>query len=307
MFIILEDSEWNKAEEYSEKILDINPKNANAYLAKLMIEYKVNKQEDLADCKKPLTQSRYFKRIEMYGDKELIDTLNSYNNEIIGRRQQRQDTYQNAITVVKDKSKTIIPVLIGIILIAVIVIFLIIPNLTNNNDSEPEINEQQNWLEYKGMTIRLPYYDKYSATIEDDTIVLKQEFDLTISEFLGYVYAPSGKSFTTSGSFASSNGSASFIIKDYNYLSVQYYLNGDWAGKTLDLIFCGYNKNYHPWYIDKDGRVPQKYTGAGSSGFIQMEMLNNGQQKFYFEYGGEVTILGQYSDSTTVEIKVVRK
>ena len=305
MFIFLEDGEWSKAEEYSEKILDIDPKNANAYLAKLMIDNRVKKKEDLIRCKKTLTQNKHFKRIEQYGNQELINTLNTYNNNIIKRNLQKQNTSQIKAIAVKHKLKIILPLILSIILIAIIVIFLVVQYVSNDGDSD--IDEQQNYIEYKGMTIKLPYYDKYSATVEDDTIILNKEFDLTISEFLGYVYAPTGKSFTTSGSFASSNGSASFLIKNYNYLSVQYYANGDWTNKTLNLLFCGYNKKYNAWYIDSNGKVPQRYTGTGSSSTIKISILNNGQQKFYFEYGEETTIIGQYSSSSTVEIKVIRK
>ena len=31
LFILIEDKNWQKAEEYAEKILDIDPKNVDAY------------------------------------------------------------------------------------------------------------------------------------------------------------------------------------------------------------------------------------------------------------------------------------
>lgn len=41
VFMFLEDEEWEKAEEYCEKVLDKNPKCAKAYLGKFMAEKKV--------------------------------------------------------------------------------------------------------------------------------------------------------------------------------------------------------------------------------------------------------------------------
>ena len=36
---------WESAEEYCEKVLDIDPKNAYAYLGKLMVELRLNTKE----------------------------------------------------------------------------------------------------------------------------------------------------------------------------------------------------------------------------------------------------------------------
>lgn len=47
-FIFLEDGNWKDADEYCERVLDIDPENAQAYLGKLMAELKVHKQDDLA-------------------------------------------------------------------------------------------------------------------------------------------------------------------------------------------------------------------------------------------------------------------
>ena len=52
-FMFLEDGDWNSADEYCEKVLDIDPENAEAYLGKLMADTKTRKQEDLKDCEEP--------------------------------------------------------------------------------------------------------------------------------------------------------------------------------------------------------------------------------------------------------------
>lgn len=50
-FIFLEDSKWEEADEYCEKVLDLEPKNADAYLGKLMVDLKVTTRRDLENVK----------------------------------------------------------------------------------------------------------------------------------------------------------------------------------------------------------------------------------------------------------------
>ena len=77
-FMFLEDGEWGSADEYCEKVLDIDPENAQAYLGKLMAELKVRKQEKLADCEKPFDSSNNYKKALRFGDDTLRSTLKSY-------------------------------------------------------------------------------------------------------------------------------------------------------------------------------------------------------------------------------------
>ena len=49
-FMFLEDGNWSSAKEYCEKVLDLEPENAQAYLGKLMAEQRVKTQAALKDC-----------------------------------------------------------------------------------------------------------------------------------------------------------------------------------------------------------------------------------------------------------------
>ena len=46
-FMFLEDSDWNSANEYAEKVLDLDPECAKAYVVKLLADYKLRTQEQL--------------------------------------------------------------------------------------------------------------------------------------------------------------------------------------------------------------------------------------------------------------------
>ncbi len=75
-FMYLEDGEWQSADEYAEKVLDQDPENSKAYLAKLMAELKVRKKENLPNCPLPFDGSNNFKKAVRFGDKKLGDELN---------------------------------------------------------------------------------------------------------------------------------------------------------------------------------------------------------------------------------------
>ena len=77
-FMFLEDGEWKSADEYCEKVLDIDPENADAYLGKLMAELQVKKQEDLKTAEKSFEDHSYYQKIKRFGGEELQKELKEY-------------------------------------------------------------------------------------------------------------------------------------------------------------------------------------------------------------------------------------
>ena len=76
VFMFLEDGEWESADEYCEKVLDIEPKNAQAYLGKLMAELKVKTKDKLKDCATPFDNKGCYQKTMRFGDDELKKILN---------------------------------------------------------------------------------------------------------------------------------------------------------------------------------------------------------------------------------------
>lgn len=74
-FMFLEDGNWQRADTYCEKVLDQEPENAQAYLGKLMAEYKVCRKEQLKDCREPFDGSNNFKKALRFGDASLKEKL----------------------------------------------------------------------------------------------------------------------------------------------------------------------------------------------------------------------------------------
>ena len=88
VFMFLEDQNWQMADEYAEKVLDIDPENGKAYLGKLLGQMQITKPELLQQSTIPFHgNSNYIKTIR-YGDDELAEMV------------------QKAASMVKDKNET---------------------------------------------------------------------------------------------------------------------------------------------------------------------------------------------------------
>ena len=81
-FMFLEDGDWNSANEYCEKVLDIDPENPSAYLGKLLSELRVRKQESLKDCVEPFDHSNNYQKAVRFADEKLKAALTGYIEHI---------------------------------------------------------------------------------------------------------------------------------------------------------------------------------------------------------------------------------
>ena len=156
----------------------------------------------------------------------------------------------------------------------------------------------------KGLSIKIPQNYDITLKIDGGKLYIIGEFDCSINEFLTYVKAPSGYLLCTSGSYAKSNGTSSFLIEDYINVGTQYYSNGEWTNEVLDLLFVGYGNYYPAKYIGKSGKVPYKYGNFATS-------INNWKNDVKFD--SETKIKGQYSPTgeqsgaIEFELIIVRK
>ena len=81
-FMFLEDGNWTEADEYCEKVLDLDPECAEAYLAKMMAVLHVKRKEELGNCKVPFDKSSYYQKTLRFADDKLAETLKGYNANI---------------------------------------------------------------------------------------------------------------------------------------------------------------------------------------------------------------------------------
>ena len=86
-FMFLEDGDWNSANEYCEKVLDIDPENASAYLGKLLSGLRVRKQEALKDQAEPFDHNNNYQKAVRFADEKLKTALTGYIEHINTRNE----------------------------------------------------------------------------------------------------------------------------------------------------------------------------------------------------------------------------
>lgn len=103
-FMFLEDGDWGEANEYCEKVLDQDPKNARAYLGKLMAECRACRMEDLQNCRQPFDGSGNYNKILRFADPKLIETLKGYIAHINERNENTRLTgiYNRAVSAMNE-------------------------------------------------------------------------------------------------------------------------------------------------------------------------------------------------------------
>lgn len=100
VFIFLEDGDWESADEYCEKVLDLEPRNATAYFGKLMAELKVRSQNELVNCNTVLEKNGNYQKAVRFADQELKERLMGINQSIQERMEKElvQGTYNKALS-----------------------------------------------------------------------------------------------------------------------------------------------------------------------------------------------------------------
>ena len=105
--IFLLDEEWGKADEYAEKVLDMNPECAEAYLGKLLAELKLTSKDMLKKYTSPFDGNKNFKKAVRFANSELKRFLESASNSINENieNEKKQSAYEKALKVMQ-RAKT---------------------------------------------------------------------------------------------------------------------------------------------------------------------------------------------------------
>ena len=80
--LFLEDSNWDSAKEYCEKVLDIEPKNAKAYLYKTCVAYKVTTYEQLGKLEEQFEKHELFQKALRFADDIFKEKLENLASEV---------------------------------------------------------------------------------------------------------------------------------------------------------------------------------------------------------------------------------
>lgn len=81
-YLFIEDRNFTEADEYCERVLDMEPENASAYVAKMLCELKVNSKEQLASLEDSFENNDNYLKAVRFEDDKLKKELSSYINKI---------------------------------------------------------------------------------------------------------------------------------------------------------------------------------------------------------------------------------
>ena len=106
VFMFLEDSKWSEANEYCEKVLDVDPECADAYLGKLLAELKVQRKTSLEFYSRPFDHTDNYNKIVRFGSDALVSELKQYNVTIRERNEakRKEDIFIAALELAKQQT-----------------------------------------------------------------------------------------------------------------------------------------------------------------------------------------------------------
>ena len=93
-FIFIEDGDFESGDEYLEKVLDSDPRCAEAYLGKLMIDMKAKKRTDLERESEPFNNNVNYIRAVRFGSSELVEEINGYLQAVESAKQVKEEMLQ---------------------------------------------------------------------------------------------------------------------------------------------------------------------------------------------------------------------
>jgi len=105
--LFLEDADWKQANEYFDKVLDIDPEYAPAYVGKLCAELEVKQEEQLTDNEELLTEYNHYQKAVRFANTDYrvkLEQYNKANQEHIAEKE-RQERERRAAQEKKDQEE----------------------------------------------------------------------------------------------------------------------------------------------------------------------------------------------------------
>ena len=102
--LFLEDGDFKSAMEYAEKVLDIDPEHAPAYMARLQAGLQIRNEDDLGRAISPLEQYADYQKAVRFADGRLKAVYLGYNQRILDwlETERKEGIYQAAIKQYQD-------------------------------------------------------------------------------------------------------------------------------------------------------------------------------------------------------------
>ena len=113
--LFLEDREFDRADDFCEQVLNIDPENAAAYIGKLQVEFRCCTRNALSQLRKPISSSKNYKKILRFGTDEEIEFIMQVNQcveaafRLDAELKRKEEEEQNKIKLVCMQSAGIEP------------------------------------------------------------------------------------------------------------------------------------------------------------------------------------------------------
>lgn len=97
--VFLEDGDFTRADEYCERVLDINVENGEAYLYKLLAKFRFSQKHQLYELAEPFENEPMYAKIMRFGSAGLKKELYDINRSIIEKKEEkaRLAVYEGAV------------------------------------------------------------------------------------------------------------------------------------------------------------------------------------------------------------------
>ena len=73
--LMIEDGEWDKADDLLESVLNADPHNAEAYLAKVFVDFRIYSEKELKNVSEKLDSNSNYKKLLRFGNEELVNRI----------------------------------------------------------------------------------------------------------------------------------------------------------------------------------------------------------------------------------------
>lgn len=96
--LFLEDGDFDLADEYFNRVLDIDPECAKAYIGRMLVELKLKSEDELAGCKVDITKYNNYNKAVRFADNKYKEKLEQFNPEAMEKKEidRIEATYNNA-------------------------------------------------------------------------------------------------------------------------------------------------------------------------------------------------------------------
>ena len=126
-FMALEDGEWQKADDFCEQVLNQDPKNAQAYLGKLLAELHVRKKADLKNCDVYFENNNNYQRTLKFADDALKQELEDYCASAGKKAEALRVRTEETARKKKKQFSIIVPAIIACVALIFVITKVIIP------------------------------------------------------------------------------------------------------------------------------------------------------------------------------------